>query len=83
MLDDNRWSVRMCGVYRCTESHDGTTEDCGGWEGEEKRRERHTYIICIHNPQFPHDLAASGCLGDSPAILSLSFSSARLLGPQH
>ena len=41
MFDDNRWSVRMCGVYRCTESHDGTTEDCGGREGDEKRE---TYI---------------------------------------
>ena len=46
MFDDSRWSVRMCGAYRCTESHDGRTEDCGGWEGDEKRREekRETYI---------------------------------------
>jgi len=50
MFDDNRWSVRMCGVYRCTESHDGTTEDCGGREGDEKRREErdiHTSSVSI------------------------------------
>jgi hypothetical protein len=48
VLDDNRWSVRMCGEYRCTESHDGTTEDCGGRE-ETRREERdvHTSSVSI------------------------------------